>query len=237
MADAGTLSPTLDPAPVVRALRRLEGRATVADISAATGLERAESEAVLRNLLEHRRGHLEVGERGDLVYRFDKGLLTRDAESLWTRIKRGTLLVFAFVFGPDEPVRTQHDKDREMLRFVRARRGVVSATDLVQMTGMELAEAEGELGRLMAAHDGEVEVTDRGTLLYTFPDLMVSAQGTVREREPAPAWRRRYWTATTRTNYGTHFLASRPWSPSTIRPQPSLMESPTGWPSCDDRAR
>lgn len=48
MADAGTLSPTLDPAPVVRALRRLEGRATVADISAATGLERAESEAVRR---------------------------------------------------------------------------------------------------------------------------------------------------------------------------------------------
>lgn len=288
MADAGALSPTLDTAPVIRALRTLEGRATVADISAATGLERAEAEAVLRDLLEHRRGHLEVGERGDLVYRFEKGLLSRDAESLWTRVKRGAwslfkvgfkvwivgmlvvytivfvalLLaalfanrdgdggdwgggggdrrggglhlplgdfwlwywlwgprwrgrpyygegygeprgvrgrhdgppfykkVFSFVFGPDEPVRSQAEKDREMLRFVRARRGVVSATDLVQMTGMELAEAEEELGRLMAAHDGEVEVTERGTLLYTFPELMVSAHGPVEEREPPPAWRR-----------------------------------------------
>lgn len=288
MADAGVLSPTLDPAPVVRALRKLDGRATVADISAATGLERAEAESTLRRLLEERRGHLEVGERGDLVYRFEKGLLSRDAESLWTRVKRGAwsvfkagfkvwivgmlvvytvvfvaLLiaalfanrdgegggdwggggdrrggglhlpmgdvwlwywlwgprwrgrpyygegygdrrgvrgrrdgppfykkVFAFVFGPDEPTRTQAEKDREMLRFVRARRGVVSATDLVQMTGMELAEADEELARLMAAHDGDVKVSDEGTLLYTFPELMVSAHGTVREREPAPAWRR-----------------------------------------------
>lgn len=287
MADAGVLSPTLDPAPVLRALRKLDGRATVADISAATGLERADAESTLRRLLEERRGHLEVGERGDLVYRFEKGLLSRDAESLWTRVKRGAwsvfkagfkvwivgmlvvytvvfvaLLiaalfanrdgegggdwgggdrrgggvhlplgdfwlwywlwgprwrgrpyygegygdrrgargrregppfykkVFAFVFGPDEPTRSQAEKDREMLRFVRARRGVVSATDLVQMTGMELAEAEEELARLMAAHDGDVEVSDQGTLLYTFPELMVSAHGTVQEREPAPAWRR-----------------------------------------------
>lgn len=288
MADAGVLPPTLDPTPVVQALRRLDGRATVADISAATGLERAEAESTLRRLLEDRRGHLEVGERGDLVYRFDKGLLSRDAESMWVRLKRGAwsvfkagfkvwivgmlvvytvvfvaLLiaalfanrdgdggewggggdrrggggvrlpmgdfwlwywlwgprwrgrpyygegygnrqgvrdrkngppfykkVFAFVFGPDEPTRSRADRDRELLRFIRARRGVVSATDLVQLTGVELAEAEEELGRLMAAHDGDVEVTDDGTLLYTFPELMVSAHGAVQEREPAPAWRR-----------------------------------------------
>lgn len=295
MADAGALSPTLDPRPVVRALRTLDGRATVADISAATGLERSEAEAMLRHLLEHRRGHLEVGERGDLVYRFQKGLLSRDAESLWTRVKRGawsvfkagfkiwimamlvvyTIIfvalliaaifgnrdgdggdwggrggggggtghpgggtraptgnfwlwywfwgsrwggrpyygeeygygypqgargraasppfyrkVFAFVFGPDEPDRSPAARDREILRFVRARGGVLSAADLVQMTGMGLAEADSELARLMAAHDGEVEVTERGTLVYTFPQLMVSARGRVREREPDPAWRR-----------------------------------------------
>ena len=292
MADAGVLSPTLDPTPVLRALRRLDGRATVADVSAATGLERSETEATLRRLLEDRRGHLEVGERGDLVYRFDKGLLSRDAESLWTKVKRGawsafkvgfkvwivaTLViyfvifvalliaalfankdgdggdwgggggerrgggfrlpmgdfwlwywlwsprwrgrpyygegygvqggrdargrgrkegppfykkVFAFVFGPDEPTRSRAQKDRELLRFIRSRRGVVSATDLVQHTGMELQEADEELARLMAAHDGDVKVTDDGTLLYLFPELMVSAHGSVSEREPAPAWRR-----------------------------------------------
>ncbi|NNK62982.1 MAG: hypothetical protein HKO98_07190, partial [Gemmatimonadetes bacterium] len=291
MADAGVLSPTLDPAPVLRALRRLDGRATVADITAATGLERAQAEETLRRLLEDRRGHLEVGERGDLVYRFEKGLLSREATSLWTRVKKGAwaafkvgfkvwivgmlvlytivfvaLLiaalfanrdgdggglgggregggsrgggmrlpmgdfwlwywlwgprwrgrpyygegygerrrgvrgrkdgppfykkVFAFVFGPDEPVRSKEAKDRDLLRFVRSRQGVVSATDLVQHSGMELHEADEELARLMAVHEGDVKVTDDGTLLYVFPDLMVSAHGTVRERDPAPAWRR-----------------------------------------------
>jgi hypothetical protein len=290
MADAGVLTPTLDPAPVLRALRRLDGRATVADITAATGLERAEAEATLRRLLEDRRGHLEVGERGDLVYRFEKGLLSRDATSLWTRVKQGAwaafkvgfkvwivgmlvlytivfvaLLiaalfanrdgdggglgggregggsrgggvhlpmgdfwlwywlwgprwrgrpyygegygerrgvrgrrdgppfykkVFAFVFGPDEPVRSKEARDRDLLRFIRSRQGVVSATDLVQHSGMELQEADEELARLMAAHEGDVKVTDDGTLLYVFPELMVSAHGTVRERDPAPAWRR-----------------------------------------------
>lgn len=289
MADAGVLSPTLDPTPVLKALRRLDGRATVADITAATGLERAEAEATLRRLLEQRRGHLEVGERGDLVYRFEKGLLHRDAESVWTRLKRGAwsafqvgfkvwivgmlvvytvvfvaLLiaalfanrdgdgggfeggngggrrgggvhlplgdfwlwywlwgprwrgrpyygegygdrqgirdrrngppfykkVFAFVFGPDEPTRSREEQDREALRFIRARRGVVSATDYVQLTGLELHEADEELARLMAAHEGDVQVTDDGTLLYVFPELMVSAHGAVQEREPAPAWRR-----------------------------------------------
>ena len=37
MADAGVLTPTLDPAPVLRALRRLDGRATVADITRKYG--------------------------------------------------------------------------------------------------------------------------------------------------------------------------------------------------------
>jgi hypothetical protein len=289
MADAGVLTPTLDPTPVLRALRRLDGRATVADITAATGLERAAAEETLRRLLEDRRGHLEVGERGDLVYRFEKGLLSRDATSLWTRVKQGAwsvfkvgfkvwivgmlvlytivfvaLLiaalfanrdgeggglgggregggsrggvhlplgdfwlwywlwgprwrgrpyygegygddrrvrgrrdgppfykkVFAFVFGPDEPVRSKEARDRDLLRFIRSRRGVVGATDLVQHTGMGLDEADEELARLMAAHEGDVKVTDEGTLLYTFPELMVSAHGAVEEREPAPAWRR-----------------------------------------------
>jgi hypothetical protein len=98
--------------------------------------------------------------------------------------------VFAFVFGPDEPSRTQAQRDREMLRFIRARRGVVTAAELVQHTGMGLAEAESELARLMVAHEGDAEAGDDGTLLYLFPGLMMSAEGPVREREPAPAWRR-----------------------------------------------
>lgn len=296
MADAQTLTLSPDDRPVLQALRRAKGRATVGDVSARTGLAQAEAEAALRRLLEQRQGHLEVGERGDLVYAFEPGLLERGRTSLWNRVKRGAwkafqvgfkiwivamlviyflifvalLLaalfanrdgdgdfgggggrgrrgghghfpmgdmlfwywiwspgwrrrpyygegygvggrtarggregrdarrqgppfykkVFAFVFGPDEPRLTQAQRDREMLRFIRARRGVVTAAELVQHTGMGLAEAESELARLMVAHDGDAEAGDDGTLLYLFPGLMLSAAGPVSEREPPPAWRR-----------------------------------------------
>lgn len=277
-----------DTGTVRKALRRLKGRATVGDIASATGLAQARAEAALRTLLEMHRGHLEVGERGDLVYRFEPDLIRRDAVPLLTRVKEGAwsvfkagfkiwivlmlvvyfvvflalmiaaLLannrdgdgggfggggdrrggrhvpmpnfwlwyliwspdwgwgrpyygdryghrrsrggrsqgppfykkVFAFVFGPDRPEASAERRDREYLRFIRARRGAVSAVDLVQATGMSLEDAESELGRLMSAHDGDVKVTDDGTLVYVFPSLMVSAHGAVQEGEAPSAWRR-----------------------------------------------
>jgi hypothetical protein len=74
--------------------------------------------------------------------------------------------------------------------LIRGRKGVLTATELVQHTGLPLSEAEEEMARLMAAYDGDVRVTGDGVLTYVFPDLMVSARGAVTEREPDPAWRR-----------------------------------------------
>jgi len=288
MSTAEAVIPTEDTRTVRQALRRLKGTATVGDVSSATGLSQARTEEALTSLLEMHRGHLEVGERGDLVYRFDPGMIRRDAVPFMTRLREGAwsifkttfkvviavvlvvyaviflalmiaaLLanrdgdgdfggggdrrggrghfpsfwlwywlwsprwgwgrpyygdyygqrqgarrrgerpegppfykkVFAFVFGPDEPELTQERKDRELLRFIRARQGAVSAADLVQATGMTLENAESELARLMAAHDGEVEVTRNGTLVYLFPSLMVSAAGPVEETNLPAAWRR-----------------------------------------------
>ncbi len=281
-SDALTIS--LDERDSVRsALRGLDGRATLADVSAKTGLVQAKAEAALRQLLELHRGHLEVGEAGDIVYRFDRKMLRRDAEPLGERIRRkawqifqvafkvwivGMLVlyflifmalliaaifanrdddgggfgggdrrhgggfgnfwlwywlwspgwgrsrpyygerydrsskkdrkngppfykkVFAFVFGPDRPEDSPERRDRAHLRIIRSRQGVLTAAELVQATGLELDEAEEELARLMAAHDGEPRVDDEGVLVYTFPSLMVSAHGRVEERRPPPAWRR-----------------------------------------------
>lgn len=279
-----------DTGTVRTALRRLKGRATVGDIATATGLAQPRAEAALRSLLEMHHGHLEVGERGDLVYRFEPSLIRRDAVPLLTRLKEGAWSifkaafkiwivamlvvyfvvfvalmiaalvagnrdgdgggfggggerrggghvhfpnfwlwyliwspnwgwgrpyygdryghsrprrrgerpqgppfykkVFAFVFGPDRPETSPERRDREYLRFIRSRQGAVSAVDVVQATGMELTEAESELARLMAAHDGDVQVTEDGTLVYLFPSLMVSAHGSARDRDVPAAWRR-----------------------------------------------
>jgi hypothetical protein len=98
--------------------------------------------------------------------------------------------VFAFVFGPDRPKPTQAQKDRSVLRLIRSRRGVLTPADLVQHLGVRQHEAEAELARLMASHEGDVRVTDDGTIVYVFPELMVSAHGRVADAPPDPAWRR-----------------------------------------------
>ena len=79
-------------------LKRLRGRATVADIVAATGLAQARAESALRSLLATHTGHVEVGERGDLVYAFDPHLLTRDHVPLWRRLLSGARRVARTVF-------------------------------------------------------------------------------------------------------------------------------------------
>lgn len=98
--------------------------------------------------------------------------------------------VFSFVFGPDEPKATLQQKDRSLLRLIRARKGVLSAGELVEHTALSLPDAEDEMGRLMASYSGEPIVSPRGEVVYAFPELMTSAKGKVRVKEPSPAWMR-----------------------------------------------
>ena len=98
--------------------------------------------------------------------------------------------VFAFVFGPDRPRAGLRDRDRSVIRLIRARKGTLTAPELVRHTGLTVAGAEEEMGRLMGAYGGDVHVSRGGELVYSFADLLVSAHGRVRVREPAPAWQR-----------------------------------------------
>lgn len=98
--------------------------------------------------------------------------------------------VFAFIFGPEEPRPTQLQKDRSTLQLIRARKGVLTSAELVEHTGLPLTDAQEEMGRLTVAHGGDPGVSARGEVVYTFPNLMKSAHGKVRAREPNPAWLR-----------------------------------------------
>jgi hypothetical protein len=98
--------------------------------------------------------------------------------------------VFAFVFGPDEVEPTRAQRDRDALRLIRARRGVVTAPELVQLTALPRPAVEEELGRLVGSYGGEAVVSPRGELAYAFPGLLLSAHGRVRVREPGLAWQR-----------------------------------------------
>ena len=277
MFDPATAAPHRPDSTVIAALRGLQGRATVGDVVSATGLPDHEAEVALRSLLETHRGHLEVSDSGDLLYRFDPTLIERDAEpfrarfrrvawsafqvgfKIWTAVmlvvyfvvfvlilialmtanrdgrgsggRRGFSLgdffilhwllggrgwdrrglyygdrharrlpkdarppfykkVFAFIFGPEEPRPTQLQKDRTVVQLIRARKGVLTSSELIEHTGLPIDDAVEEMGRLTGAYGGDPRVSDAGEVVYAFPELMRSAHGEVRAREPEPAWMR-----------------------------------------------
>ena len=98
--------------------------------------------------------------------------------------------VFAFVFGPDRPKPTQKQLDRSTLRLIRARKGVLTTAELMEHNALPMPAAEEEMGRLLGSYSGEPTVSRDGELVYTFPELMMSAHGAVTAREPSPAWLR-----------------------------------------------
>jgi hypothetical protein len=284
----GTVALAGDRSDLLSALRRMDGRGTVGDVVAETGLPRNDVEGGLKGLLETHQGHLDVSDSGELLYSFHPKFIERGTEPVLERVKRAawslfqkgfkvwiTVMlvvyfvvfvalviaailasnrgdsrrgglgglgrrghghrphglgnfflwywimggprwrlgrpyygrrwertldkesrvpfykkVFAFVFGPDEPKPTLQQKDRSLLRLIRARKGVLAAGELVEHTALPLPEAEEEMGRLMGSYAGEPAVTPVGEVVYAFPELMTSARGKVKVREPNPAWMR-----------------------------------------------
>ena len=117
--------------------------------------------------------------------------------------------VFAFVFGPDRPRASLRDRDRSVVRLIRARKGTLTVPELVRHTGLTMSEGEEEMGRLMGAYGGDVHISREGELVYSFADLLVSAHGRVKVREPAPAWQRLEKVAEfTGNKTGTNVLVS-----------------------------
>lgn len=86
--------------------------------------------------------------------------------------------VFDFVFGPARPEPDKLADEREILGYLRAHDGRITATDLVGMFGWSYHKAEEEVTRLLVDYDGDPEVTDDGVIIYQFPKLLKSANET-----------------------------------------------------------
>ena len=77
---------------LLASLRQLDGRGTIGDVVGKTGFPNEDVRTGLRALLESHRGHLEVTDSGELVYRFDRRLIERAKvpvlEQLWSASKK-----------------------------------------------------------------------------------------------------------------------------------------------------
>ncbi len=99
------------------------------------------------------------------------------------------LRVYEYVFGPDQPATDPLADERELLAYLRDNQGLVTAVELAALRGISIEQAEKLALHLMVEHNGEVDVSDNGTLIYRFDDLLVSAQ-----EQAAPAERVWRWS-------------------------------------------
>ena len=63
-------------------------------------------------------------------------------------------------------------KEAAIYRLAKSRQGRITVSDVVVETGMSAAQAEETLQGMLDGMRVRVEVTDNGTMLYEFPELM-----------------------------------------------------------------
>ena len=86
--------------------------------------------------------------------------------------------VFGFVFGEGDPNRGWDEEERRyIISYVRAHKGVVTLEELMALTGREPDAANALVNRLLLEYEGEPGVTEDGTVVYSFPELMRTSSG------------------------------------------------------------
>jgi hypothetical protein len=103
--------------------------------------------------------------------------------------KKAYQQVFNFVFGPSRPGPAPGEADRQVLTYLRAHQGRITAVEVAALRGLDLDRAEEEATRLMCEYDGEPEVTDEAVVVYVFRELRVTA-GVEQETRWSFAWER-----------------------------------------------
>jgi len=79
--------------------------------------------------------------------------------------------VFAFVFGEAYVKRDDLFLEKIILAFIKENGGKILSSDIVKITAWSLRKAEQEVAQLLANYQGEVEVTEKGLIVYHFDDL------------------------------------------------------------------
>ncbi|MDR2102328.1 MAG: hypothetical protein LBP43_07130 [Treponema sp.] len=82
--------------------------------------------------------------------------------------------IFSFVFGEDdqEADRIAREK-RAFISYLHTHRGVISLPEFMALSGLPPSRAEAELCSRCAEFGGMPEVTEEGTLVYRFDDLLL----------------------------------------------------------------
>lgn len=149
---------------------------------------------ILLALLQSNRNNSRSSDSFDLgfmIYLFwggpsyDSGRMTKDGRKRQPIYAR----VYNYVFGPEEAPADPHAAKAECAQLIRARRGVITLEDWLRVSGQSREKCESDLARYTAEFEGTVEITEAGTLVYIFEDMMTSGSR-ANESMPAMCWRK-----------------------------------------------
>lgn len=80
--------------------------------------------------------------------------------------------------------RTPLEDEKELLTYIRAKKGLVTNADIMALLGVTYDEADRVGTRLVATYEGEMDLTDDGLAIYRFPNLMISGAPQVARQTP-----------------------------------------------------
>jgi len=81
--------------------------------------------------------------------------------------------VFGFVFGEGDPNKGWEEEERKyIISYIRSHKGVLTLEELMALAGGEGDAANALMNRLLLEYEGEPGVTEEGTVVYSFPELM-----------------------------------------------------------------
>lgn len=84
--------------------------------------------------------------------------------------------IFSFVFGDGDPNGDWTAKEKQgVIAYIQANQGVISLPEYMVLTGSTPTEAEQGLSACCVEFGGLPEVTEEGTLVYRFDDLLLRA--------------------------------------------------------------
>ena len=84
--------------------------------------------------------------------------------------------IFSFVFGESDPNADWEDREsKAIIAYIQANRGVISLAEYMAFSGKNSMEAEDAILAFCARFGGSPEVTEEGTVVYRFDELLLRA--------------------------------------------------------------
>jgi hypothetical protein len=84
--------------------------------------------------------------------------------------------IFSFVFGDGDPNKDWEEREsKAVIAYIQSNRGVISLAEYMAFSGKNSAEAEEAILAFCSRYGGSPEVTEEGTIVYRFDDLLLRA--------------------------------------------------------------